>query len=95
MTVIKEYVDRYVAERMSENLFLGHLTPEEIRSLNAKDGDKCRVIGIPDELVTDMDGKPLFSIYGQPVMAPGTTKIDGVEVQNGDILIRCNGWIKL
>lgn len=95
MTVIKEYVDRYVAERMSENLFLGHLTPEEIRSLNAKDGDKCCVIGIPDEQETDKDGKPLFNIYGQPVMVPGKTKIDGVEVQNGDILIKCNGWIKL
>ena len=95
MTGIKEYVDRCVAVRMRENLFLGHLTSEEIRSLNATNGDKCRVIGIPDEQETDKDGKPLFNVYGQPVMAPGTTKIDGVEVQNGDILIRHNGWIKL
>lgn len=95
MTGIKEYVDRCVVVRMRENLFRGHLTPEEIRSLNANDGDKCRVIGIPDEQETDKDGKPLFNIYGQPVMVPGKTKIAGVEVQNGDILIRCNGWIKL
>ena len=88
MTGIKQYVDRYVAERMQENLFLGHLTPEEIRSLNAKYGDKCCVIGIPDEQETDKDGKPLFNFYGHPVMVPGKTKIDGVEVQNGDILIK-------
>lgn len=95
MTCVRQSVYKYVAERMRENLYLGHLTPEEIRSLGAKNGDKCRVIGIPDEQETDKDGKPLFNVYGQPVMVPGKTKIDGVEVQNGDILIKCNGWIKL
>lgn len=95
MTGIKEYVDRYVAERMSENLFLGHQTPEEIRSLNAKDGDKCRVIGIPDEQDKDEKGNLRFDGHGNPVMVPGKDRVDGVEVQNGDILIKCNGWIKL
>lgn len=95
MTSIRQSVYKYVEERMRENLFLGHLTLEEIRTLDAKNGDECRVIGIPDEQETDKDGKPLFNVYGQPVMVPGKTKIDGVEVQNGDILIKCNGWIKL
>lgn len=95
MTGIKEYVDRCVAVRMRENLFLGHLTPEEIRSLNAKNGDKCCVIGIPDEQDKDEKGNLRFDVHGSPVMVPGKDKIDGVEVQNGDILIKCNGWITL
>lgn len=95
MTSVRQSVYKYVKKHIPERLFLGQLTPKEIRSLEAKLGDKCMVTGIPDEQATDKDGKPLFNIYGQPVMVPGKTKIDGVEVQNGDILIRCGGWIKL